>query len=94
MNFTLELALISSTKINNRNVAQLGSAFVWGTKGRRFKSSRSDQLQTIDIAKFIDFRLMSKKCIFHVPLHTHYTNVGKVVQLIVTSGRKLLLALR
>ena len=28
----------------SRGVAQPGSAFVWGTKGRRFKSGRSDQI--------------------------------------------------
>src|SRR3569623_3522699 len=29
---------------SSRGVAQPGSAFVWGTKGRRFKSGHSEQL--------------------------------------------------
>src|SRR6185312_154004 len=31
----------------SRGVAQPGSAFVWGTKGRRFKSGHSDQLSPL-----------------------------------------------
>ena len=31
----------------SRGVAQPGSAFVWGTKGRRFKSGRSDQILSL-----------------------------------------------
>ncbi len=30
----------------HRGVAQPGSALVWGTSGRRFKSSRPDQLDS------------------------------------------------
>ncbi len=35
-----------------RSVAQSGSALVWGAKGRRFKSCRSDHLK-LGIIKFI-----------------------------------------
>ena len=34
-----------SGEAERRGVAQPGSAFVWGTKGRWFKSSRPDQKQ-------------------------------------------------
>ncbi len=30
-------------KLTLRGVAQLGSALLWGSRGRRFKSCRSDQ---------------------------------------------------
>ncbi len=39
----------SANKIQFRGVAQLGSALVWGTRGRRFKSYRPDQLNQFKI---------------------------------------------
>jgi hypothetical protein len=40
--FTILSVINSLSKY--RGVAQLGSALVWGTRGRRFKSYRPDQL--------------------------------------------------
>ena len=38
--------------VRNRNIAQLGSAFAWGARGRRFKSGYSDfPIDTIENKK-------------------------------------------
>ena len=37
----------------SRSVAQPGSALVWGTRGRRFESGRSDHQFTIDFSGFL-----------------------------------------
>lgn len=34
----------------NRHVAQPGSALSWGVRGRRFKSSRADQIIILDVS--------------------------------------------
>ena len=41
------IMLVFSTQIHNRGVAQPGSAPPWGGGGRRFKSSRPDQLASL-----------------------------------------------
>ena len=33
----------------DRGVAQLGSALLWGSRGRRFKSCRSDRLKAVQL---------------------------------------------
>ncbi len=38
------LVIMSSSKLYIRNVAQPGSALLWGGRGRGFKSRRSDQI--------------------------------------------------
>ena len=45
---------LTSTTYKNpfRGVAQTGSAFAWGAKGRGFKSRRSDHLPSISLAHF------------------------------------------
>lgn len=40
----------------SRGVAQLGSAFDWGSKGRWFKSSRPDSLQRVKRGKLIKLK--------------------------------------
>ncbi len=50
--------------IEFRGVAQLGSAFDWGSKGRRFKSCRSDHLKD---RRFIDGLLLF---LYSITIHT------------------------
>jgi hypothetical protein len=52
-------------------VAQPGSAFAWGAKGRWFKSSRADHFKTLKILTFVkEYRVISH--------HPYFSNFIKI----------------
>ncbi len=60
----LVIIVDSSKSVSRRDVAQLGSAFVWGAKGRWFKSSHPDQF----FEEFVVYMIYMNLAMFSVTI--------------------------
>ena len=64
----------------DRSVAQSGSALDWGSRGRRFESSRSDQLK-----QGLSWKQLGP-CFFHVSTMSVFCSVSRMIEALSPQG--------